>query len=156
MNLFWKALTAFLLLPGIVAFVVPSMLRPAGAQFRPAGLPLLIVGLTVLLSCVRDFYVAGLGSLAPWAPPKHLVVVGLYRWSRNPMYIGVLLILCGWAVAFAARELWMWAAIMTVVFQLRVVLFEEPWLAATHGDQFRRYRARVPRWVIPGLERGGN
>jgi len=55
-------------------------------------------GLVVLLWCVRDFYVSGRGTLAPWNPPKRLVVVGLYRFTRNPMYIGVLMVVGGWAV----------------------------------------------------------
>jgi protein-S-isoprenylcysteine O-methyltransferase Ste14 len=145
--LFWRALVAFLLLPGMVAFVVPWMLRPAGADFRLATLPILAVGLTLLLWCVRDFYVAGRGSLAPWAPPTKLVVVGLYRWSRNPMYVAVITILCGWALAFSSRGLWIYAAVVAVGFHLRVVFGEEPWLAKTHGAAWTSYRARVPRWL---------
>jgi protein-S-isoprenylcysteine O-methyltransferase Ste14 len=148
-GLFWRALTAFLLLPGMVAFVVPWLLRPPGAEFRVAALPMLAIGVVLLLWCVRDFYVAGRGSLAPWAPPKNLVVVGLYRWSRNPMYVAVLAILCGWAVAFASRGLWTYTALIAIAFHLRVVFGEEPWLAQTHGAAWTAYRARVPRWFGP-------
>jgi protein-S-isoprenylcysteine O-methyltransferase Ste14 len=145
-NLFWRALTAFVALPGMVAFVVPWLLRPRGAEFRLIGLPVLALGVVLLLWCVRDFYVAGRGTLAPWSPPKNLVVVGLYRWSRNPMYVAVLTILCGWAIAFGSRGLWIYAAAMAIAFHLRVVLFEEPWLARTHGESWAEYRANVPRW----------
>jgi protein-S-isoprenylcysteine O-methyltransferase Ste14 len=151
-NLFWRALIAFLLLPGMVAFVVPWSLRPRAAEVHVAGVPVLAVGVVLLLWCVRDFYVAGRGSLAPWAPPKNLGVVGLYRWSRNPMYIAVLTILCGWAIVFASRGLWIYAASIAIAFHLRVVLGEEPWLAHTHGQAWADYRANVPRWfgVRPG------
>jgi protein-S-isoprenylcysteine O-methyltransferase Ste14 len=96
---------------------------------------------------VRDFYVAGRGSLAPWAPPERLVVIGLYRLSRNPMYIAVLLVLVGWATMFASRTLWVCAALLAIAFHLRVVFGEEPWLARTHGAEWTTYRGRVPRWL---------
>ena len=107
----------------------------------------MILGTVLLLWCVRDFYVAGKGTLAPWSPPRNLVVVGLYRWSRNPMYIAVLLILIGWALAFESRGLWTYVAGIAVAFHLRVVLYEEPWLARTHGTAWDKYRARVRRWL---------
>ena len=142
-----QALFAFLALPGMVAFVVPWLLRPADARMNPAGFAILFVGIVLLLWCVRDFYVAGRGSLAPWAPPKRLVIVGLYRWSRNPMYIAVLLVLCGWATLFASRALWIYAACIGLAFHLRVVFGEEPWLSQTHGAEWSAYRERVPRWL---------
>ncbi|MFL5563215.1 MAG: methyltransferase family protein [Gemmatimonadaceae bacterium] len=147
---FWSALTAFLILPGTVAFLVPLMMRPSGGRVHLAGISLLVAGTGLLLWCVRDFYVAGRGSLAPWAPPENLVVIGLYRLSRNPMYLAVLIILCGWAATFASRTLWIYAACVAVGFHLRVLFGEEPWLARTHGPQWTAYRARVPRWI--GLE----
>jgi protein-S-isoprenylcysteine O-methyltransferase Ste14 len=99
-----------------------------------------------LLWCVRDFYVAGKGTLAPWDPPRHLVVAGLYRYTRNPMYVAVTLLLIGWAWTFAASGLLFYAAGVALAFHLRVVFGEEPWLARTHGDAWRDYAARVPRW----------
>jgi protein-S-isoprenylcysteine O-methyltransferase Ste14 len=148
-GLLWRSLTAFLVLPGTVAYLVPWLLRPQDAAFNFVGLPFLVIGTGLLLWCVRDFYVAGRGSLAPWAPPERLVVIGLYRFSRNPMYVAVLLILCGWATAFASRRLWIYTAAVAIAFHLRVVLGEEPWLARTHGAQWSTYAARVPRWLFP-------
>ena len=145
---FLHALAAFLLLPGIVAFLVPWLLRPADRNVNLAGVAVLIVGVAILLWCVRDFYVIGRGSLAPWAPPERLVVVGLYRYSRNPMYLAVLLVLTGWAWSFESRTLWLYAAAIAIAFHLRVVLGEEPWLARTHGEQWATYAARVPRWIV--------
>ena len=144
---FWQAVVAFLLLPGMVAFVVPWLLRPRAEDIRLAAIPILIAGIVLLLWCVRDFYVAGRGTLAPWAPPKRLVIVGLYRLSRNPMYIAVLIILCGWATMYASRTLWIYAAFIAIAFHLRVVLGEEPWLARTHGVEWAAYRAAVTRWL---------
>lgn len=146
---FWSAVTAFLILPGTIAFLLPWLLRPEGQHFRSAGVPPFAVGAILLLWCVRDFYVAGRGSLAPWAPPVRLVVVGLYRWTRNPMYLAVLLILCGWALGYWSRTLWIYAGIVAIAFHVRVVWFEEPWLAARYGEEYAAYRARVPRWLLP-------
>lgn len=147
--MFGRALLAFLILPGTVAFLVPLLLaRSDGRSFNALGSIPLTIGAAALLWCVRDFYVAGRGTLAPWAPPRNLVAVGLYRFSRNPMYVAVFLILCGWALGFRSRALWIYAGAVLVGFHLRVVLFEEPWLVRTHGEAWKRYRARVPRWLF--------
>ncbi len=146
--LFAQAVVAFLLLPGLVAFVVPlAFVAPPDRRIvDPTGIVPVSLGIFLLLWCVREFYVAGRGTLAPWAPPEHLVVSGLYRFSRNPMYVAVLLILFGWALMFRARALLTYASIVGVLFVVRVMLFEEPFLARTHGEQWVKYRTRVPRW----------
>ncbi|HSJ63480.1 MAG TPA: isoprenylcysteine carboxylmethyltransferase family protein [Gemmatimonadaceae bacterium] len=146
-GLLGRALAAVLLMPGTVAFLVPWLLRPDGAAVRSSGLLVLGLGTAMLLWCVRDFYVAGRGSLAPWSPPERLVVVGLYRYSRNPMYVAVLSIVAGWALAFDAAALWVYAGTLGLAFHLRVVHGEEPWLARTHGDRWVAYQAAVPRWL---------
>jgi protein-S-isoprenylcysteine O-methyltransferase Ste14 len=105
------------------------------------------VGSVLLLVCVREFYVAGRGTLAPWAPPTSLVATGPYKWSRNPMYVAVLLILTGWAIGFQSWDMALYAVVVAVVFHVRVVLHEEPWLARTFGDVWTQYRAQVPRWL---------
>ncbi|HJQ98431.1 MAG TPA: methyltransferase, partial [Candidatus Polarisedimenticolaceae bacterium] len=125
--MFVRALAAFLVLPGIVAFALPVMWLVVDEHTRlarPLGLLPLLVGVVALLWCVRDFYVRGRGTLAPWSPPTRLVVVGLYRWTRNPMYIAVTLILIGWAWAFDVPGLFVYAAAVAIVFHLRVVLGE--------------------------------
>ena len=125
------------------------LLRPAGPgrSFATVGLVPLVPGVVLLLWCVRDFYVAGKGTLAPWAPPRELAVVGLYRFSRNPMYIAVVLVLWGWALGFRSRALTIYALAVMLTFHLRVVIGEEPWLARTHGEAWIRYKDRVPRWL---------
>ena len=148
----WRALLAFLALPGVVAIAVPAWMAAgalrAGERVYPVGLLPLFVGLLLLLWCVRDFYIAGKGTLAPWSPPRHLVTVGLYRYTRNPMYVAVAIMLVGWAVAFASSALAIYAGFVIGAFHLRVVYGEEPWLARTHGAAWDEYRARVPRWLV--------
>ena len=154
--LFSRALFAFLVLPGVVAFLLPLAVIAPDRPYDLRGLVLVVPGIGLLSWCVREFYVAGKGTLAPWSPPKYLVVSGPYRVSRNPMYVAVLLILVGWAAGFRSRSLANYAAVMAVAFYLRVVLFEEPWLRDTHGDRWRDYKARVPRWVGPGRRSRGS
>jgi len=147
-----RAILAFLALPGTIAFLVPLWLARAGApptRFHPGSVPILAAGVVLLLWCVRDFYVAGRGTLAPWSPPRQLVRVGLYRFSRNPMYVAVGVILAGWAAGFGSLPLAVYAGAVLVLFHLRVVLYEEPALARAFGAEWARYRAEVPRWVGP-------
>ena len=145
--LFARAVFAFVALPGIVAFLVPWMLLDRSVSSNSPGLLALGPGILLLLWCVREFYVSGRGTLAPWEPPRHLVVTGLYRFSRNSMYIAVILVLIGWAIGFRSRAVSVYAMVVAIAFHLRVVLFEEPWLARTFGEQWVDYRTRVPRWV---------
>lgn len=148
----WRAVVAFLALPGLVAIAVPAWMAAsalrAGGAFHAIGLVPLGAGFVLLLWCVRDFYVAGQGTLAPWTPPRHLVTAGPYRHSRNPMYVAVTLMLLGWAVCFASASITIYGAVVFVAFHLRVVYGEEPWLAQTHGAAWDDYRARVPRWLM--------
>jgi protein-S-isoprenylcysteine O-methyltransferase Ste14 len=147
--LFWKAVFAFVALPGTVAFAVPVIFflpRPPLVLDRLGAVPLLL-GVTLLLSTVREFYVAGRGTLAPWSPPEELVTSGLYGFSRNPMYVAVVLVLLGWAALFHSSALLLYAVFVAAAFHVRVVVGEEPWLKCTHGDSWSRYEARVPRWL---------
>ena len=150
--MFLRALLAFLALPGMVAFAVPLLLvqvNGKGMVAHPSALLLLASGVLALLWCVRDFYVSGRGTLAPWSPPRNLVSVGLYRYSRNPMYLSVLAILLGWALLFGSLPLLAYAVVVATAFHFRVVLGEEPWLARMHATQWKSYSRAVPRWVGP-------
>lgn len=142
-----RALLAFLLLPGIVAFALPAWLAELSAPARIEGLPPFALGLAVLLYCVWAFYTEGRGTLAPWSPPRHLVTHGLYRYSRNPMYLGVVLILIGWALAYPSWRLGVYAGAVALAFHLRVLLGEEPVLARDFGEEWRTYCRRTPRWL---------
>jgi protein-S-isoprenylcysteine O-methyltransferase Ste14 len=150
--MFLRAVIAFLALPGVVALLLPLAIiwnrRPASDPWFSIGLVMLIAGFVLLLWCVRDFYVSGKGTLAPWSPPRNLVVVGLYRYSRNPMYVAVTLMLAGWTLCFWSPTLAIYTCFVIVAFHLRVVFGEEPWLARTHGAAWEEYKSKVPRWLM--------
>ena len=144
-----RALTAFLALPGVIAFAVPLILAQSLALPPRLGFPsasLLLCGCVCLLWCTWAFYASGKGTLAPWSPPEHLVTHGLYGYSRNPMYCGVLLLLFGWAALFESALLLWYSAAVALAFHLRVVRAEEPWLAQAHGEEWRNYSSKVSRW----------
>src|SRR6267143_6308866 len=124
-----RAIAAFVALPGTFAFALPLTVGiSTGRPLRHIGLGLvpLCLGTLLLLWCVREFYVAGRGTLEPWAPPKHLVTTGPYRRSRNPMYVGVLTILIGWSILWDSRTLLIYALVVGVAVYVRVLLAEEP------------------------------
>jgi protein-S-isoprenylcysteine O-methyltransferase Ste14 len=147
--MFLRALLAFLVLPGLAAILAPpaiAALDPWRCAVSYLGLPAMIAGAVVLLWCVRDFYVAGKGTLAPWDPPRCLVIVGLYRHVRNPMYIGVLILVLGWALTLASPLLAVYTLILGISFHLRVVRQEEPWLSSAFGESWAVYAEAVSRW----------
>ena len=146
----FRALIAFLALPGVVAGVVPALLASADARRGSGsvyGFALLLLGLFLLLWCVRDFLVSGKGTLAPWDPPKNLVVVGLYRVVRNPMYMAVVTLVAGWSLAAGSPWLAGYAVVLACGFHLRVILHEEPWLRRQFGPDWDAYSASVRRWL---------
>jgi protein-S-isoprenylcysteine O-methyltransferase Ste14 len=150
MKLSIRASAAFLACPCVVAGVVPLVAiwgRMPSARFGPAGLGLLAIGTASLLWCIRDFFVSGRGTLAPWDPPKHLVVVGLYRVVRNPMYLSVLVIILGWALRFESRGLALYFIALAVGFHLRVIWYEEPWLRNNFAADWEVYAKSVRRWL---------
>jgi len=153
MVLFLKNVLFAILLPGTVTVLVPWLIisgRPVGLNWNPsralALLPMM-VGVGVLLRCIWDFAVAGRGTLAPVDPPKDLVVRGLYRYVRNPMYVGVLLVLLGEAWFFNSRALLVYAAGCFVTVHAFVLLYEEPNLRRKFGGSYARYCETVNRWL---------
>lgn len=149
--LFARALFAFLVLPGIVAFAIPLSIAyggPRQPRFFSVGAIPLSLGIALLMWCVREFYVVGKGTLAPWSPPKSIVTTGLYRFTRNPMYVAVTLILIGWAIGFRSPGLSLYALVVPIGFHLRVITYEEPWLDRTFGQAWSDYKQRVPRWLL--------
>jgi protein-S-isoprenylcysteine O-methyltransferase Ste14 len=162
-----RALTFVVLLPGTVAGYVPFRILRASDQLHEprlfasavAGAVLLFAGTVVLFRCVWDFFSAGRGTLAPVDPPKRLVVRGLYRFTRNPMYNGVLAIVLGEAWLFHSSTLVMYAFLVLILFHCFVVLYEERTLESRFGESYRAYRKAVPRWgltIRPYEERTGS
>jgi protein-S-isoprenylcysteine O-methyltransferase Ste14 len=149
-----RAIVFVLLLPGTVAGYVPyRILRAADRLDAPdpsfasvAAFVVCGVGVAGLGWCVWDFFAAGKGTLAPVDPPRHLVVCGLYRFTRNPMYNAVITVLLGEAWLFRSINLISYALFAFVMFHLFVVLYEEPALTSRFGDSYRAYKRAVPRW----------
>ncbi|UCE22275.1 MAG: isoprenylcysteine carboxylmethyltransferase family protein [Candidatus Aminicenantes bacterium] len=150
-----KTLIFTLLLPGVFLVLVPYFLLSSfGDRFavdigliRFIGFIPLLFGVFMYILCAWSFAYKGKGTPAPIDPPKKLVVQGLYKYARNPMYIGVLLILIGEAIFFASLLLGLYAVLVFVCFHLFVVIYEEPALKARFGDSYRRYCDSVPRWI---------
>jgi protein-S-isoprenylcysteine O-methyltransferase Ste14 len=150
MSLLPRALLAFLLLPGVVAYLVPVLIggdSRSDGPWRWLGAILVASGSALLLWCVVEFYRAGRGTLAPWAPPRALVTTGPYSRSRNPMYVAVLLVAAGWAAWFGSAGIALYVAVLAVAFHLRVVFVEERRLAAAFGEAWQAYARRVRRWL---------
>jgi protein-S-isoprenylcysteine O-methyltransferase Ste14 len=100
-----------------------------------------------VLFTVMVFATFGRGTPAPIDAPKKLVVHGLYRYVRNPMYVGVFMVILGWALLFHSTMLAVYAVVVAVFFNAFIALYEEPHLAKTFGGEYDEYRARVPRWL---------
>lgn len=177
----WRQLRAVLLLPGIVTVVIPALIlrrtnnrragwglpRPWNALPVASGLLLIGAGLALLAQTVRLFATRGQGTLAPWEPPRHLVVDGIYRRVRNPMISGALSILLGESIVFGSRQLLFWFVaafglnlVYIPLFEERgwsrravrgtaayIPLFEERGLARRFGSEYHAYRQHVPRWI---------
>ena len=148
--LFLRATFAVLVLPGMMGFALPLLvIIPAWPTDHRNWWALAVVGLGtwLLFACVREFYVAGKGTLAPWSPPKHLVTSGPFAYSRNPIYVAMLIIIAGWTLFFWSRALAIYLALMFAAFHIRTLLGEEPRLAREFGAAWTAYRARVRRWL---------
>ena len=119
------------------------MLAPAAA----VGYALVALGFALLVTCIVGFAREGHGTLAPYDPPNALVAAGPYRYTRNPMYVGVLAVLAGLALARWSAPLAIYAAGVATAFVVFVRVYEEPRLERQFGEAYRAYRSRVPRWL---------
>jgi protein-S-isoprenylcysteine O-methyltransferase Ste14 len=136
----------FWLLPSWLGFRVDTA---GAARWRWLGAVPSVLGFAVAIRCVWDFGWTGRGTPAPVAPPKRLVVVGFYRYVRNPMYVGFI---SGWAglwIVFgrANRAAIVTAVVTVLAVVLFVALYEEPTLRKTFGAEYEEYCRNVPRWV---------
>jgi protein-S-isoprenylcysteine O-methyltransferase Ste14 len=148
----FRAIIAFIAFPGVVAYAIPvatGLYTGRPPLHVPLAVTLIVAGSAGLLWCVREFYVAGRGTLAPWARPRHLVTTGPYQFSRNPMYVSCTVILLGWCVLWDSPGLRIYAVVSVLVMAARVVFLEEVWVTRNFGAEWDHYRARTPRWLIP-------
>lgn len=159
---FVRHLLSVAALPFVVTVVVPVWVSrrfglwpraPQGALegvALVAGLTVLAAGLTLFGSSLRRFVSHGDGTLAPWDPPRHLMIVGPYRFVRHPMISGVVTILAGEALALWSRPHALWAMAFLALNVVYIPLVEEPMLRARFGAAYDEYRRHVPG-LIPRL-----
>jgi protein-S-isoprenylcysteine O-methyltransferase Ste14 len=114
---------------------------------RVIGVILILAGVPGLVDSFARFALQGLGTPAPIAPTRNLVVTGLYRYVRNPIYVAVVAIVLGQAVLLGDWRLIVWGALLWLGFHLFVVAYEEPTLEQTFGGEYEAFRANVPRWI---------
>jgi protein-S-isoprenylcysteine O-methyltransferase Ste14 len=135
-----------------VAGIVPWLLTrwdadPQPLALRILGVIVLVAGAALVLETTARFALQGRGTPAPWAPPERFVERGSYRFVRSPMYLGVLLLIVGQALLLGREILFAWAAVAWLIFELSLVLWEEPGLRRRFGASYDDYRRRVRRWV---------
>ena len=163
MSMLARHLASIAALPFVVTVVVPVWvarrndisvrLGTTGLQIvaQSAGILLMAFGVLLFASSLRRFATEGEGTLAPWDPPRRLVLRGPYRYVRNPMISGVLFILFGEALLLLSRPHFVWALIFLAMNILFIPLIEEPDLRRRFGDSYVDYCRHVPR-LFPRLQ----
>jgi protein-S-isoprenylcysteine O-methyltransferase Ste14 len=141
-----------LLAPGVTAGVVPWLLTDWESNNWPLplqalGALMIAAGVAALLYAFGRFVVEGLGTPAPVAPPERLVVGGLYRYVRNPMYVAVAATIVGQALLLGRPVLLAYAALFMAAVAAFVHLYEEPTLTRRFGEEYQAYRRAVPAWL---------
>lgn len=151
----WPVLNTILftiVVPGTVAGYIPFRIVGGFSRFVPGpllwgGLIVFAVGASTYFSCAWEFAVRGLGTPAPIAPTKYLVTTALHHYVRNPMYIGVALVILGEAALYRSLYLVLYAGCMLLIAHLFVVYYEEPTLRRQFGEPYEEYVRSVPRWI---------
>lgn len=144
-----------ILAPGTVAGYLPWRITRwhfggdfgASSPVGAAGALLACGGAAILLECFVRFAWCGLGTPAPIAPTRRLIVTGLYRHVRNPMYVGAFALIAGQALLFGSAPLLLYATAVWAAFHLFVLFYEEPTLRRQFPDDYDRFLAGVPRWL---------
>ena len=156
MKLFLKVSLFTLIVPGTIAVLVPLLIkwdRPlSSGPTLWLGICLLALATVLYLRCVWDFAVSGGGTPAPIDAPKRLVTNGVYRYSRNPIYVAVLIAIAGWASLFQAPFLLLYGVALFALYAFFVQRHEEPHLTREFGEEYTAYVAQTGRW-LPRLRR---
>jgi protein-S-isoprenylcysteine O-methyltransferase Ste14 len=150
------------LAPGTIAVYVPWVITrwqlgdtaATMVPVRAAGLLIAVGAAAVLLDAFWRFAWIGRGSPAPVLPPESLVVSGLYRFVRNPMYVAVVSIIAGQAIWLWRWELLAYAGVVLLAFDIFVRVYEEPTLREQFGESYHRYCQEVHRWIPTRGTRG--
>lgn len=156
LSLLLRNLIFTILQPGLVAGLFPylilgSRVKQIFSQYF--GLPqyfgsiIFFIGLIIMIKTILQFALEGEGTLSPADPTRRLVVRGLYQYSRNPMYIGVMAMLIGEAVFFEGGGLWLYVLFVGIAFNIFILLVEEPRLKRDFGEEYEQYKQKVRRWL---------
>jgi protein-S-isoprenylcysteine O-methyltransferase Ste14 len=145
----------FVVAPFVFAGLVPWWMtrwtfRPAFLNLeltRGVGIVLVLAGVPGLVDSYARFALQGLGTPAPVAPTQKLVVTGLYRYVRNPIYVSILAVVLGQGLLFGDWRLSVYATLIWLACHLFVLAYEEPTLQRTFGAEYESFRANVPRWI---------
>jgi len=156
----WGLLRTIIVLPGTVLVFIPAiiLLLTKDSRFPPKlitpsqisfWLALLAasIGFALCVWTLNLFTKCGDGTPAPWDPPRKLVIIGPYRYSRNPMITGALLVLLAEALLFHSWPIAAWMILFFVGNAIYFPLVEEKGLEKRFGDEYLKYKARVPRWI---------
>ncbi len=156
----WRLIRTILILPGTALGLIPGLIlwlsHGTRLEWSPApvttvqfwlGCLALAAGLALAVWTVRLFTTVGQGTPAPWDPPQAFVVVGPYAHVRNPMISSVVVMLAGEALVFGSWPIVGWAAVFFLINCVYFPMVEEPGLERRFGDDYRRYKEKVPRWV---------
>lgn len=141
------------IVPGTIAGWLPYRLHgtsppTTNLALQVVAILLIAIGTGIYLhTAFWGFAIRGRGTPAPIAPTKKLVVEGLHRYVRNPMYIGVATIVLGQAVLFQSWHVVEYLAVVLVIVHFFVMFYEEPTLARQFGAEYEEYKKRVPRWI---------
>lgn len=140
-----------LVVPGLGGVWAPWwILTRDGRAASPAAweaVPVIAAGAALYMWCVWNFAAVGRGTPGPWDAPSRVVATGPYRWVRNPIYIGALLVVLGEAWLFLSLPVLAYAGAMAVLCHLFVISYEERTLRRRFGDSYLEYRRTVPRWI---------
>ncbi len=145
-----QQITSFVL-PVTVLIIIPLCIEKnisvKHVSALVAGIIIMIMGLALMTVTIMSFIKIGRGTLAPWSPTKKLVTTGIYAYVRNPMILGVLIVLIGEAVAISSRNILVLAVIFFIVNNIWFLLYEEHVLSRRFGDEYKEYRKNVPMWM---------
>lgn len=146
------SVTFLLIAPMTVVGLIPFWITrwrvdQSHVLLRVVGTVLILTGVPMLLDSFARFAIQGLGTPAPIFPTRHLVVQGLYRYVRNPMYVALVMVITGQALLFGNRRVLEYGAVVWLCTHLFVLLYEEPKLRSTYGDEYKTFCAHVPRWI---------
>ena len=155
-KLILKSILITISMPGVGIILLPYFILNASGELNWPAISIVniiafifgLFSLFLLLQCIWGFAAYGKGTLAPIDPPKHLVVRGFYKYTRNPMYLGVLGVLISEAILFRSIDILIYLFIYGILFHLLVILYEEPKLRAQFGESYKEYCQAVPRWWI--------